>query len=86
MLARARQLAGPELVLVGAGGVDGAGAAWSKARRGRRLVQLYTGLVYEGPSLPQRIARGLLQRLEEAHRPHPRSARHRDGALGIRLG
>jgi dihydroorotate dehydrogenase len=65
MLARARQLAGPDLVLIGVGGVDGAAAAWSKIAAGADLVQLYTGLVYEGPSLPRRISAGLLQRLDE---------------------
>ena len=65
MLARARQLAGAELVLVGAGGVDGAAAAWSKIAAGADLVQLYTALIYEGPSLPKRIAADLLKRLEE---------------------
>jgi dihydroorotate dehydrogenase len=65
MLARARQLAGPDLVLVGAGGVDGAAAAWSKIAAGADLVQLYTALIYEGPSLPKRIAGDLLGRLEE---------------------
>ena len=65
MLARARQLAGRDLVLVGVGGVDGAAAAWSKIAAGADLVQLYTGLVYEGPSLPRRIVAELMQRLEE---------------------
>ncbi len=65
MLARTRQLAGPDLVLVGAGGVDGAAAAWSKIAAGADLVQLYTALVYEGPSLPKRIAADLVKRLEE---------------------
>jgi dihydroorotate dehydrogenase len=69
MLARVRQLAGPGLVLVGAGGVDGAAAAWSKIAAGADLVQLYTGLIYEGPSLPARIAAGLVQRMEERHIP-----------------
>ena len=70
MLARARQLAGPAAVLVGVGGVDSAAAAWSKIVAGADLVQLYTGLVYEGPSLPRRIAAGLVKRLEERHIPH----------------
>jgi len=65
MVARARQLAGPDLVLVGAGGVDGAGTAWSKIAAGADLVQLYTGLIFEGPSLPKRIATELVRRLEE---------------------
>ena len=65
MLARARQIAGPDMVLVGAGGVDGAAAAWSKLAAGADLVQLYTALIYEGPSLPRRILEELLKRLEE---------------------
>jgi dihydroorotate dehydrogenase len=75
MLARARQLAGPDLLLVGAGGVDGPGAAWSKIAAGGDLVQLYTGLVYEGPSLPGRIVEGLVRRLEERQFGHLRQVR-----------
>jgi dihydroorotate dehydrogenase len=70
MLSRARQLAGPDFVLVGAGGVDGAAAAWSKIAAGADLVQLYTGLVYEGPSLPRRIVTDLARRLEERNFKH----------------
>jgi dihydroorotate dehydrogenase len=65
MLARARQIAGLELVLVGVGGVDSAGSAWSKIAAGADLVQLYSGLIYEGPFLPRRIAADLVLRLEE---------------------
>jgi dihydroorotate dehydrogenase len=65
MLARARQLARSDLTLVGVGGVDSAAAAWSKIAAGADLVQLYSGLIYEGPSLPRRIAADLLKRLEE---------------------
>lgn len=65
MIARARILAGPDLVLVGTGGVDGAAAAWSKIAAGADLVQLYTALIYRGPSLPRRIVAELLKRLEE---------------------
>jgi len=70
MLSRARQLAGPELTLVGVGGVDGAAGAWSKIAAGADLVQLYTGLVYEGPSLPRRIVTDLLTRLDERNIKH----------------
>ena len=70
MLARARQLAGPDLVLVGVGGVESVATAWSKIAAGADLVQLYTGLVYEGPSLPSRIAAGLLERLEKRNFKH----------------
>ena len=70
MLSRARQLAGPDLVLVGAGGVDSAAGAWSKIAAGADLVQLYTGLVYHGPSLPRRILADLLKRLDERNFKH----------------
>lgn len=75
MLARARQLAGPDLVLVGVGGVDSVATAWSKIAAGADLVQLYTGLVYEGPSLPSRIEAGFLKRLEERNIGHIRDLR-----------
>ncbi|MYZ47993.1 quinone-dependent dihydroorotate dehydrogenase [Propylenella binzhouense] len=69
MIARARELAGPGLVLVGAGGVESAGTAWTKIAAGADLVQLYTALFYEGPSLPRRIVAGLRARLDAAGLP-----------------
>jgi dihydroorotate dehydrogenase len=61
MLARIRRLAGPELVLVGVGGVDSAETAYAKLAAGADLVQLYTGMIYEGPGLPGAILSGLLR-------------------------
>jgi dihydroorotate dehydrogenase len=55
MLARVRRLAGDKLVLVGVGGIDSGVAARQKLAAGADLVQLYTGMVYEGPGLPARI-------------------------------
>ncbi|WP_179379543.1 quinone-dependent dihydroorotate dehydrogenase [Jannaschia marina] len=45
--------------LVGVGGVATAEQAYAKIRAGASAVQLYTALVYDGLSLPSRIARGL---------------------------
>jgi dihydroorotate dehydrogenase len=45
--------------VIGVGGVGDAESAREKLSAGAALVQLYTGLVYEGPGLPRRIARGL---------------------------
>ena len=59
VLARMRRLLGPQVALVGVGGVDTAEAAVEKIRAGADLVQLYTGMIYAGPSLPGRIVRGL---------------------------
>lgn len=42
--------------LIGVGGVASGADAYEKIRAGASLVQLYTGLVYEGPGLPGRIA------------------------------
>ncbi len=52
--------------LVGVGGVDSAEAAWARIRAGASLVQVYSGLVYEGPGLPSAIHRGLVARLDAA--------------------
>ena len=59
MLAKVRTLAGPEMVLVGAGGIDSAETAFAKVLAGADLVQLYTSLIYRGPTLPGQILAGL---------------------------
>ena len=53
-----------DVPVVGVGGVDSAADAYAKIRAGASLVQLYTGLVYEGPSLARDINQGLLELLE----------------------
>jgi dihydroorotate dehydrogenase len=62
-LALASLAAKGRLPLVGAGGVSSADDAYAKIAAGARLVQLYSAMVYEGPGLPARIARGLDRRL-----------------------
>ena len=64
MLAKLRRLCGERLVLVGVGGIDSVEAAWTKLTAGADLLQLYTGLVYEGLGLPGRIVAGLARRLD----------------------
>ena len=59
VLARMRRRLGPDMALLGVGGVDSAETAAEKIRAGADLVQLYTGMIYAGPSLPGRIVRGL---------------------------
>ena len=63
-------LVGPDLPLIGVGGVDSPEAAWGKITAGADLVQLYTGLVYEGPALVRQIKRGLVRRLEIRNREY----------------
>ena len=45
--------------LIGVGGVSSARDAYEKILAGASLVQLYTAMVYDGPSLPLRILRDL---------------------------
>lgn len=49
-----------KLPLIGVGGVDSGQAALAKIRAGASLLQLYTGLVYEGPGLLADIKAALL--------------------------
>jgi dihydroorotate dehydrogenase len=47
------------LPLVSVGGIDGPAEARTRLEAGASLVQIFTGLVYEGPGLVARILRGL---------------------------
>ena len=55
MLARIRQRVGAHMPLIGVGGITNAERALQKIEAGANLVQLYTGMVYGGFGLPQRI-------------------------------
>lgn len=59
MLAKARQRAGKDLAIIGVGGVDSALTALAKIQAGADLVQLYTGMIYQGPAVANDINRGL---------------------------
>jgi len=53
-----------DVPVIGVGGVSDAAGAYAKIRAGASLVQLYTGLVYEGPTLARDINEGLLDLLD----------------------
>ncbi|GAB5518375.1 MAG: quinone-dependent dihydroorotate dehydrogenase [Rhodothermales bacterium] len=53
-----------QLPIIGVGGVASAEDAYAKIRAGASLVQLYTGLVYEGPGVIKAIKEGLVKMLE----------------------
>jgi dihydroorotate dehydrogenase len=59
VLAEVRKRVGPSYPLIGVGGVFDAADVRAKIAAGADLVQVYTGFVYEGPSLPARLAREL---------------------------
>ncbi len=64
MLAHVYRLTEGKLPLIGVGGVDSAEAALAKIAAGASLIQLYTGLVFEGLGLIGRIKRALTEEIE----------------------
>ncbi|WP_420336864.1 quinone-dependent dihydroorotate dehydrogenase [Roseibium sp.] len=65
VLARARKLAGPDLPIIGVGGIDSAETAWTKIAAGADLLQVYSSLVFKGPGLVGDILAGLADRLDK---------------------
>ena len=59
VLVRLRELVGPDLPLVSVGGIDSPDEARARLAAGADLVQIYTGLIYEGPGLITGIVRSL---------------------------
>ena len=53
-----------DLPIVGVGGIFTAEDAYEKIRAGADLVQLYTGFIYQGPTVARDINEGLLDLLE----------------------
>jgi dihydroorotate dehydrogenase len=60
-----RAASGGEIPLIGVGGIATAEDAWERIRAGASLVQLYTAMVYQGPGIAARIARGLARKLRQ---------------------
>ncbi len=52
------------LPLIGVGGIASGQDAYARLKAGASLVQIYTGLVYEGPLLPRRVNVELLKLME----------------------
>ena len=51
--------------IIGVGGIFTAADAWEKITAGASLIQIYTGMIYEGPGVAKAIVRDLKQRLAE---------------------
>lgn len=60
VLRRLKRTVGDQVVLIACGGIETAEDVRQRLAAGATLVQLYTGLVYHGPSLPSTINRDLL--------------------------
>ena len=66
MLARIFVETKGQVPLIGIGGIDSGETALSKIEAGARLIQLYTGLIYEGWGLIPRIKQRLSEACQEA--------------------
>src|SRR5262249_25378397 len=54
-----RSLLGPTFPIIGVGGIDSPAAARAMRAAGADLIQIYTGLIYRGPSLVAKCVRAL---------------------------
>lgn len=65
MISTVRRLIGPEYLIVGCGGIFTAEQALEKLKAGANVVELVTGLIYEGPRVIKTINQGLVRLLAE---------------------
>jgi dihydroorotate dehydrogenase len=59
MVAQLYELTGGRIPIIGVGGIFNADDAWEKISAGASLLQLYTGFIYQGPTIAQQINEGL---------------------------
>ena len=50
-----KEVVGDEVTLIGCGGIDSANSAREKLAAGATLLQVYTGLIYQGPNLVSQL-------------------------------
>jgi dihydroorotate dehydrogenase len=62
--ARLYQATGGQVPIIGVGGISTAEQAYARIRAGASLVQVYTAVIFEGPLVARKIARGLAALLE----------------------
>jgi len=54
-----------KIKIIGVGGVDSGQSAYQKIINGATLVQLYTGMIYQGPSIALKISEELINILDK---------------------
>ncbi len=59
-------MTGGKIPIIGVGGIFNDRDAWEKITAGASMLQLYTGLVFEGPGIAKSIVTGLKKRVKEA--------------------
>ena len=54
-----KQVVGTDVALIGVGGIDNPAVACEKLQAGASLLQIYTGLIYQGPGLVKTVVDGI---------------------------
>jgi dihydroorotate dehydrogenase len=54
-----KEVVGDDVILIGVGGIDNPAAANEKLQAGASLLQVYTGLIYQGPGLIKTLVNGI---------------------------
>ena len=77
LLARVRERLGPDRTIIGVGGVSSGARAVEKIRAGADLVQIYSGMTYEGPQLIEDSLTAIIAAMRDAGVSSPRQLRDR---------
>jgi dihydroorotate dehydrogenase len=78
IIRRIHQQTGGRVPIIGVGGIFSGEDAYEKIRAGASLVQVYTGMIYRGPSIARKINQELLQLLKRDGLSHIQEAVGRD--------
>lgn len=70
VLAKLKQKLAGELPLIGVGGIASGDDAIAKREAGAELVQIYTGLIYQGPKLIKDVGQALARYTRQTRRPN----------------
>ena len=60
-----RESTNSDLPLIGVGGINSTKSAWERIAAGASLIQIYTGWIFEGPTLVPNILDGLIIQMEK---------------------
>lgn len=64
LISKTFQTYGDKIIIIGVGGIFSAEDAYEKIKRGATLVQLITGMIYQGPQLIGEINKGIVKLLK----------------------
>ena len=64
VIKRLRRSTNNDLPLIGVGGISSSKSAWERITAGASLIQIYTGWIFEGPTLVPDILDGLILQME----------------------